>query len=114
MTAKDSAPDDDPVVLINVFEFSTDDASAADAFGEGWRERAAVMAGQAGFISADLYQAVDADSRFQLVNVARWASRRDFEAATADPAFRARVGPGAAPGGALTAHPALYRRMHHA
>src|SRR5438270_674205 len=102
MTAVDAPGLIGPAVLINVIEMAARDV---DLFVPGWRHRAEVMAGRSGFLSARLYRALDSDSRFQLVNVAHWASRDDLRRAVADPEFRAGSFTAGLPRGAVRAHP---------
>jgi heme-degrading monooxygenase HmoA len=97
-----------PAVLINVFEMAARDV---ELFVAGWRQRADMMAGQPGFISAHLYRALYSGTRFQLVNVAHWASRDDLRQAVIDPAFQARIATAGLRRGAVRAHPAVYREI---
>jgi heme-degrading monooxygenase HmoA len=98
--------DDSPVTLINVFEMP---AEHADVFGDGWRERAALMSTKPGFLDTRLHRALSSQSRFQLVNVARWESREAFEAATADAEFQERIGAATAdPRVPISANPGPY------
>jgi heme-degrading monooxygenase HmoA len=82
-TAPDTA-----VTFINVFEISADHV---DAFVAEWEQRAALMSTRPGFIDSRLHRAQRSETRFQLINVAHWASREAWEAATADPEFRRRT-----------------------
>jgi heme oxygenase (mycobilin-producing) len=105
---QDSQPVDNvPVTLINVFEVPTDHV---EAFIAQWRERAALMRTKPGFLDARLHRALSAESRFQLVNVAHWASREAFQAAVDDPQFQAWVRTVIEdPQVPIAAHPALYQ-----
>lgn len=98
----------EPVTLINVFEVPADQV---DAFAEQWRERGDVMIGAPGFLDARLHRAISADTRFQLVNVARWESIEAWRAAVANPEFRARIAELEKSGFTFTANPALYREI---
>ncbi len=99
-------PDPSSVILINAFEVPV---AHVDEFIEGWRERARLLMVKPGFIDSRLYRAISATSRFQLVNVAHWASRAAWEVATSDPAFKERINAAAAvPKMIRSAHPALY------
>jgi heme oxygenase (mycobilin-producing) len=99
--------DDSPVTLINVFEVP---AEHADAFVDGWRERAALMSTKPGFLDTRLHRALSSQSRFQLVNVSRWESREAFETATADAEFQERIGAATAdPRVPISANPGLYK-----
>ena len=98
--------DDSPVTLINVFEVP---AERVDAFIDGWRERATLMSTKPGFLDTRLHRALSSQSRFQLVNVARWESREVFEAATADVGFQERIGAATtAPRVPVSANPGQY------
>ncbi len=77
-----------PVTLINVFEVH---AEHVEAFIAQWRQRAALMGTQPGFLDYRLHRALSSDSRFQLVTLAHWESREAYEAATADIEFQARL-----------------------
>ncbi|KMO15452.1 antibiotic biosynthesis monooxygenase family protein [Methylobacterium platani] len=90
------------VVLINSFEVAPGDEAAAIAY---WERAAEHLRRQPGFIDTRLHRTVAPGARFLLVNVATWRSAEDFRAATADPAFRALVGPEM---GRFPHHPGLY------
>ena len=74
--------------FINVFEI---DAEAIDTFTERWADRSRHMHAAEGFLGATLYRATTDDARFQMVNVAQWASADAFQAATADPTYRSEL-----------------------
>ncbi|WP_019891510.1 antibiotic biosynthesis monooxygenase family protein [Streptomyces purpureus] len=76
------------VTFINVFDIS---AEHLDAFIAQWEQRAALVSTRPGFVDSRLHRARSSDTRFQLVNVSHWESREAWEAATADPEFRART-----------------------
>jgi len=96
-----------PVTLVNVFEVP---AQHVDAFIARWRERAALMSTQPGFVDTRLHRALSSQTRFQLVNVAHWDSAEAVQAAQADPEFQQRVNAAIAdPQVRFAAHPALYR-----
>lgn len=102
---------DEPVTLINVFTVPGDEAPT---FLARWRDNAAVMAGCAGFRSADMHQAIDADAELQFVNVATWDSEGELRAAMSDATFRAAVGRLMSdPDLHVTARPAIYRVAEH-
>ena len=63
------------------------------------------LARQPGYVSTRLHRALRPDARFQLVNVAEWASAEAFQAATA----RMQRELAAAPPPGLRFTPALYR-----
>jgi heme-degrading monooxygenase HmoA len=97
----------EPLTLINVFEIAAEDV---DGFLSGWQKRLEMMSAKQGFISAQLFRAVSEDTRFQLVNVAQWASKADFDRATSDEGFRhSRQAGAAAIGASVRANPGLYR-----
>ncbi|MBO2456274.1 antibiotic biosynthesis monooxygenase family protein [Actinomadura violacea] len=96
----------DGVTFINVIEIPADQVHA---FVAGWRERAQIMSGMPGFRDYRLHRAVAAGTRFQLVNVARWADREAFQAAMANPEFRAAMRSLEGDGDLrVAANPALY------
>ncbi|HVV24392.1 MAG TPA: antibiotic biosynthesis monooxygenase family protein [Pseudonocardiaceae bacterium] len=94
-----------PITLINVFEVPDDQVTD---FVEQWRQRAAVMAGKPGFLGARLHRAVTPQARFPVVNIAHWASREAWQAATADAEFQQQLRTATAdlP---ITAYPAAYQ-----
>lgn len=106
----DNQPDQpEQLTLINVFEISARDV---DSFASRWRDRLDILSSKDGFVSARLYRAASKDTRFQLVNVAQWASRADFEAAVSDDGFRRsqRASAGDA-GSSVRANPGLYQMI---
>ena len=88
LDATGDSDDSSPITLINVFEV---DPEHLDTFVAGWHERARIMQGKDGFISARLHRAISDRARFQLVNVARWASLSAYRAAFRDPEFQAQI-----------------------
>jgi heme oxygenase (mycobilin-producing) len=95
-----------PVTLINVFEVP---AEHVEVFIAQWRERAALMSTKPGVLDSRLHRALSAQSRFQLVNVARWENRAALQAAQADPEFQERIRAATAdPRAAVSANPAEY------
>jgi heme-degrading monooxygenase HmoA len=95
-----------PVTLINVFEVL---AEHVDEFFEQWRARAEIMSGMPGFLESRLYRAASTGTRFQLVNVARWKSESELEAAQADSRFQANLRALRGRQIPFTANPAVYR-----
>jgi heme-degrading monooxygenase HmoA len=97
----------EPLTLINVFEIAAEDI---DGFLNGWQKRLEMMSAKQGFISAQLFRAVSEKTRFQLVNVAQWATKDDFDRATSDEGFRHSQQTGAAAiGASVRANPGLYQ-----
>ena len=80
------APDVEPMTFINVFDIPEDEI---DTFVSRWEERSRFIRSSEGFLSAELYRAIDSDTRFKVINVTRWRSRAHFEAATNAPDYRA-------------------------
>ncbi|MDQ0470321.1 antibiotic biosynthesis monooxygenase family protein [Labrys wisconsinensis] len=80
-----------PVVLVNVFTLAQPDEQT---FLDAWRDDAAFMKQQPGFISTQLHRAVGESPTY--LNYAVWETMADFRAAFTHPAFRAK----------LTAYPA--------
>jgi heme-degrading monooxygenase HmoA len=97
--------DDKPVTLINVFEIATADL---EAFVAQWEQRAALLRTKPGFRSFHLYRALSSDARFQLINVAQWATEQDLRAAISDVQFQGSARASSAEF-AVLAHPAVYR-----
>jgi heme-degrading monooxygenase HmoA len=77
--------DEAPITFINVFDIPPDEI---DTFIAQWEQRSRLIASAEGFISAELHRAIDSKTRFQLINVAKWRSHADFEAATTAPQFK--------------------------
>ncbi|MBJ3775519.1 antibiotic biosynthesis monooxygenase family protein [Acuticoccus mangrovi] len=69
---------DGPVTLINVFEVP--DGRLAETV-DAWHAARDFLVEQPGYISTELHEALGADARFSLVNVARWQSTGCFRAA---------------------------------
>jgi heme-degrading monooxygenase HmoA len=90
-----------PFVLINAFEVSPD---ADDEFIRGWEAARDALSSQPGYIDTALHRAVSPQADFRFVNVARWRSPRDFQAAIESAAFREATAGLAR----FRAHPALY------
>lgn len=90
------------IVLINPFEVQPGDEAAAIAY---WERAADHLRRQPGFVDTRLHRTIAPGTRFPLVNVATWRSAEAFRAATADPGFRAQVGPEM---GRFPHHPGLY------
>lgn len=67
-----------PVTLINAFEVREDQLERTISF---WEKARDFLATQPGYISTRLHQSLTPEARFQLVNVARWESPKDFQAA---------------------------------
>jgi heme oxygenase (mycobilin-producing) len=101
-----------PFVFVNAIEIPPEQV---DAFVAGWRDRAEFMRRQPGFRDYRMLRAVLPDSRFQLINVARWDSQDAFGAATADPEFQAALRAlNDNPDFDLQPNPGLYRVALHA
>jgi heme-degrading monooxygenase HmoA len=88
----------DPVVLINLFEVP---AGADEGFIGAWEVARDFLAGQDGFRSTALHRSLGPDAEFRFVNLAEWASAAAFQAATSHPEFPGRDMP-------FPAHPGLY------
>jgi heme-degrading monooxygenase HmoA len=92
----------EPVVLINAFEVPAEEAGQ---FITAWEATRDYLATQPGYLDTALHQAVTPGADFQFVNIARWQSAEDFQAATQSPGFRES----AAGLAGYRPHPALYR-----
>jgi heme-degrading monooxygenase HmoA len=76
-----------PVVLVNLFSI---DPSEEEAFLAAWRESAAFMKRQAGFIATQMHRGIGGSGAY--LNVAIWESAAALAAATSSPEFRALSG----------------------
>jgi heme-degrading monooxygenase HmoA len=91
------------VTLINKFVVPE---GREDTFQEIWTATSMYFRRQPGFLSLRLHRAVSPDANYKFVNVARWASLADFQAAHASDEFRRVV---SQPGWAeFPSSPALY------
>ena len=98
---------DESVTFINVFEIARDDL---EAFTSGWRRLGGIMASAPGFRGAQLHEAISGETRFQLVNVARWDSEQAWRDAAANPEMQAAARDiGADPVLRAVHNPGLYR-----
>ena len=80
------AIDAGPVVLVNVF---TLDIADEQTFRQAWRDDAAFMKRQPGFVSTQLHRAIGKSPTY--LNSAVWESTPDFRAAFTHPEFRAKL-----------------------
>jgi heme oxygenase (mycobilin-producing) len=91
--------DSHPVVLINPFEVPPDRHTE---FVTRWERARDFLAGREGYLDTALHRSLAPEAEFRFVNVARWRSPRDFQAAMAAPGFPGRRMP-------YASHPALYQ-----
>ena len=98
----------DAVTLINSFEVP---AGREDEFFGLWQQVNTYMRGKKGYLEHKLHRSLRPDAPFRFVNVARWASMADFDAAH-DEGFRALVGK--PEWKAFRAAPVLYEIIHDA
>ena len=105
----------EPLVLVNLFSMP---AEMVDTFVAGWEKNTADARDAPGFRGTRLHRALDPDARYPIVNIARWDSVEEWEAAIgkhylpgARPAGASLQGehPGAGP---VSAHPQLYQVVH--
>ena len=95
-----------PVTFINVFEVPVEQI---DTFIAHWRELAKIMSTAPGFRGLRLHRALSSRTRFQIINVANWESRKAWEAAVANPEFQVHLGALAEDAEVqISANPALY------
>jgi heme-degrading monooxygenase HmoA len=80
------AIDASPVVLVNVF---TLDKADEQTFLKVWKDDAAFMKRQPGFISTQLHRAIGENPTY--LNYAVWESTAAFRAAFGNPEFRAKL-----------------------
>lgn len=97
------ATDAAPAVLVNVFTLAADDESK---FVDAWRNDAAFMKQQPGFISAQLHRALGENATY--LNYAVWESTAHFRAAFSHPAFRSSL---AAYPSSVCASPHLFQKV---
>jgi heme-degrading monooxygenase HmoA len=90
--------DSHPVVLINPFEVPPDRDTQ---FVTGWERARDFLARRQGYLDTALHRSLAPEAEFRFVNVARWRSPPDFQAAMAAPGFPGRQLP-------YRSHPALY------
>ncbi|MFI9772513.1 antibiotic biosynthesis monooxygenase family protein [Streptomyces sp. NPDC052415] len=102
----DTSPDEEgPITFINIFDIAEDEI---DTFIAKWEERSRFTTSAEGFVSAELFRALDPDTRFKVVNVTKWESRAHFQAATQSPDFKAELG-GYEESSTWTPHRGFYR-----
>jgi heme oxygenase (mycobilin-producing) len=89
--------DSHPVVLINPFEVPPDRDTE---FVTRWERARDFLAGREGYLDTALHRSLAPEAEFRFVNVARWRSPRDFQAAMAARGFPGRQLP-------YVSHPAL-------
>jgi heme-degrading monooxygenase HmoA len=92
-----------PIVLVNIFTLSQEDEAN---FLVAWRDDAAFMKAQPGFISTQLHRAIGESPTY--LNYAVWESTKDFQAAFTNPAFVEKLS--AYPSSAV-AIPHLFQRL---
>ena len=96
------------ITLVNCFEVP---AGRDDEFFRLWQQVNTYMRRKRGYLEHKLHRSLQADAQFRFINVARWASQADFDAAH-DDGFRALVTQDAwAP---FRSRPALYEVVHEA
>ncbi len=96
------------ITLVNCFDVP---AGREQEFFGLWQQVNTYMRSKPGYLSHTLHRALAADATFRFINVARWASREDFDAAH-DEGFRALITKPA--WRAFPSHPALYEVVHEA
>jgi hypothetical protein len=96
----------EPVVLINLFSMPPE---MVDRFVAHWEDNIAHAHGAPGFRGTRLHRAIDPDAPFPVVNIARWDSVEEWQAAVSQYFSVPKEGNPALAGGAgPVAHPALY------
>ncbi len=96
------------VTLVNCFEIP---AGREDEFFTLWQQVNTYMQQKKGYLEHKLHRSLASDAQYRFINIARWASKEDFDAAH-DEGFRALVTkPEWAP---FRAFPALYEVVHEA
>lgn len=75
------------VTLVNCFEIP---AGREDEFFALWQQVNTYMRQKRGYLEHKLHRSLTPDAKYRFINVARWASKQDFDAAH-DEGFRALV-----------------------
>jgi heme-degrading monooxygenase HmoA len=96
------------VTLVNCFDVP---AGQEDEFFTLWQQVNTYMRQKKGYLEHKLHRSLAPDAPFRFINVARWASIEDFDAAH-DEGFRALVTHPV--WASFRSHPALYEVVHEA
>jgi heme-degrading monooxygenase HmoA len=96
------------ITLVNCFEVP---AGREDEFFAMWKQVNTYMRQKPGYLEHKLHRSLSPDAPFRFINIARWASQEDFDAAH-DEGFRALVTQPA--WAAFRSRPALYEVVHEA
>jgi heme-degrading monooxygenase HmoA len=94
------------ITLVNCFEVP---AGREEEFCALWREVNSYMRKKQGYVEHKLHRSLFAKARFRFINVARWASQSEFDAAH-DEGFRKLVTQPA--WSAFPSFPTLYEVVH--
>jgi heme-degrading monooxygenase HmoA len=97
-----------PITLVNSFEVP---AGRENEFFTLWKQVNTYMRQKPGYLEHKLHRSLAPDAPFRFINIARWASQEDFDAAH-DEGFRALVTQPA--WAAFRSRPALYEVVHEA
>jgi heme-degrading monooxygenase HmoA len=92
----------EPVVLINSFEVPEGND---EEFVAAWQAAREFLETWPGYLGTTLHQTVTPEAEFRFVNVARWGTAQEFQAAVTSDDFRAA----AAGLAGYRSHPGLYR-----
>lgn len=96
------------VTLVNCFEVPQ---GREQEFFSLWQKVNDYMRGKKGYLEHKLHRSLASDARFRFINIARWASLEEFQAAH-DDGFRALVNQPAWT--EFRSSPALYEVVHEA
>lgn len=103
----------EPLVLINLFSMP---AELVDDFVGQWEAGIAAAKNAPGFRGTRLHRSLDPGAAYPVVNVARWDSVEDWQAAFdkyfSGPGDGADAASGSSGWGAVSAHPTLYSVVH--
>jgi heme-degrading monooxygenase HmoA len=91
----------EPVVLINAFEVPPE---RDEQFVREWERARGFLATQAGYIDTALHRSLAPNADFRYVNIARWQTPGDFQAAIQSEGFKRLWNESAQ----FPNHPALY------
>lgn len=94
------------ISLIHPFQVAKDQVQE---FMHAWKRVDAYMKKQKGFIKTQLHQSVETDPGFRFINIAYWASPKDFQRAIASETFKNLAKPVLQ----FSCKPSLYEVVHN-
>ncbi|MFD2420469.1 antibiotic biosynthesis monooxygenase family protein [Amycolatopsis pigmentata] len=100
---------DEPLVLINLFSMP---AEMVDKFVADWERSTMASRDAKGFRGTRLHRSLDPDAEYPVVNIARWDSVEDWQAAIEKFFSEPREDHVGGGWSSLTPHPNLYTVVH--